>query len=278
MIPRFANSSLKRWGLLGLVAAVAVAVALILSLQGGASSSRAHASPRLISIIQDGSILIDPTAELQQVRALGATTVRVLMQWYSVAPRPASVHAPRFDGSDPNAYPASGWAPYDALVRTAARLGITVDFELSGGAPRWASLTSPPASPAIYTRDPLYASWEPNATMYGQFVHAVGERYSGRFTPPGSSTALPAVHFWSFWNEPNFGQDLGPQATNGSTVPVAPKLYRALLNAGWKAIHQAQPDAHDTILIGELAAKGFPIRAPGHPGRLPGDTLADQIA
>src|ERR1700735_1217620 len=111
----------------------------------------------------------------------------------------------------------------------------------------------------------------PNATMYGQFVHAVTERYDGHFTPTGASTALPAVHFWSFWNEPNFGQDLGPQATNGSTVPYAPPAYRALLAAGGKALQQTQPGVRNTTLVGELAATGYPLHAAGHPGSLPGN-------
>ena len=108
--------------------------------------------------------------------------------------------------------------------------------------------------------------------MYGQFVHAVTERYDGHFTPTGSTGALPAVHFWSFWNEPNFGQDLGPQAIDGSTKPIAPALYRSLLDAGYAALRQTQPDAHNTVLIGELAATGYALHTPGHPGKLPGVT------
>ena len=79
------------------------------------------------------------------------------------------------------------------------------------------------------------------------------------------------MRFWSFWNEPNFGTDLGPQTTNGSTVPVAPSLYRSLLNAAWKAMHQTG-HSHDTLLIGELDPLGNALRPVGHPGRLPGTT------
>jgi hypothetical protein len=107
--------------------------------------------------------------------------------------------------------------------------------------------------------------------MYGQFVHAVAERYDGTFTPAGSQSALPRVHFWSFWNEPNFGQDLGPQAVDGSTVSASAPRYRALLDAAWTALQQTG-HGHDTTLIGDIAAKGYALRPAGHPGPLPGNT------
>jgi hypothetical protein len=254
--------------LCGLLLAVALTAAGALAL----TASKAAASSKQITMIQDNSILSNPAAALPQVRALGASTVRVFVPWYTLAPRGASKTAPKgFKGSNPNSYPKSKWAPYDQLVKTAKQDGITVDLELTGGSPRWASGKNPPKSSPGYTKDRAYFSWEPNAKLYGQFVHAVAERYSGHFKPKGSNTALPRVHFWSFWNEPNFGQDLGPQATNGSTVAVGSKMYRALLNAGWKAMQQTG-HGHDTLLFGELAAKGYAIHAAGHPGNLPGNS------
>ena len=226
----------------------------------------------MITIVQDDAILASPATALPLVRSLGATTVRVFVTWYSLAPDPAAELAPGgFDGSDPDAYPASKWRPYDRLVEDARRDGITVDFELTGGSPRWASGSDPPASSPGYTDDRRYFSWEPNPAMYGQFVHAVTERYDGTFTPAGSDTSLPRVHFWSFWNEPNFGQDLGPQAIDGSTVSASAQRYRALLDAAWTAVQQTG-HARDTTLIGEIAAKGYGLRPVGHPGPLPGNT------
>jgi hypothetical protein len=235
-------------------------------------TDNAAVSSRLITIVQDTTILTSPATELPLVRELGATTVRVFVTWYSLAPDPAAEQPPEgFDGSDPNAYPASEWRPYDQLVEDAQQDGITVDLELTGGSPRWASGADPPASSPGYTDDRGYFSWEPNPTMYGQFVHAVAERYDGHFTPAGSNTALPRVHFWSFWNEPNFGQDLGPQAIDGSTVSASAQRYRALLDAAWTAMLQTG-HAQDTTLIGEIAAKGYGLRPVGHPGPLPGNT------
>src|ERR1700727_2468012 len=68
-----------------------------------------------------------------------------------------------------------------------------------GGAPRWADGKNPPKA----YRQSRNAGWRPNAKLYGQFVRAVADRYDGHFRPSGASSPLPAVAFWSLWNEPN---------------------------------------------------------------------------
>ncbi|HLH66300.1 MAG TPA: hypothetical protein VKV27_11400 [Solirubrobacteraceae bacterium] len=230
----------------------------------------ALASHTQLAIIQDGSELTNPAAALAQFRALGANTIRVVLWWSQVAPDPNSARRPRFDATDPGAYPAAGWAPYDALVRQAQQDGMRVYIQLSGGAPRWAEASAPPPTPHTA---PGSIAWKPNAAQYGQFVSAVATRYSGSYTPPGQSTPLPAVHFWSLFNEPNFGEDLGPQAIDDSRVAYAPAAYRRIVDAAWRALRSQSAHAHDTILIGELAAQGqepgpYPKRTGGVPGNL----------
>jgi len=247
-----------------LTAALAFVTLATLSLT---AATPASASTTQVSILQDTSFLSSPATALPMARALGAGTVRVNVSWYLMAPDPGSTRRPNFNASDPNAYAAANWAPYDALVHAAQQQGLKVAFQVTGGAPRWAE---GPNAPAVYRRNPDYG-WRPNAAMYGQFVHAVAERYDGHFRPTGASSTLPAVRFWSFWNEPNFGTDLGPQTTNGSTAPVAPTLYRALLNAAWKAMHQTGHGG-DTLLIGELDPLGNALQRVGHPGPYPGTT------
>ncbi len=132
-MPRLLTSSTKLCGLVA--AAAALSAALMLAI---VSPSPASASTRQISIFQDDSFLFNPAAGLAEVRALGATTVRLTVQWYSLAPSPGSTKAPKFNASDPNAYSAAKWAPYDAFVKTAAQMGIKVLFQAGGGAPRWA--------------------------------------------------------------------------------------------------------------------------------------------
>ena len=83
-------------------------------------------------------------------------------------------------------------------------------------------------------------------------MHALGVRYSGSYT--SGDTTIPRVGAWSLWNEPNFGQELAPQALRGSLV--APRLYRALVDAGWSALQRAG-HRRDAVLIGNLSPRGF---------------------
>jgi hypothetical protein len=226
----------------------------------------ASASTSQFAMIQDNSDLLSAVDAFAQFRELGANTVRVVVPWSQIAPDPGSHNKPSFDATDPNAYPAAGWVPYDNLVRAAGRYGLRLDFTVSGGTPVWADGPGVPKAGS----NPFFA-WKPNVTEYGQFVQAVGKRYDGHYTPNGQTSPLPAVHFWALYNEPNFGQDLGPQAIKGSRVSVGPMMYRNLVSAGWKAL-QATGHGHDTILIGEFAARGLTGPATrSHPQGLPGN-------
>jgi len=210
----------------------------------------ASASTGQIAIIQDGAkIQADPVGTLAQFRALGATTVRVVLFWYSLAPDPTSTKKPNFNATDPNAYAAADWAPYDAIVRDAQADGMKIDFTVAGGAPRWAEGSGIPSNYVVsHNEGAKFFAWKPNATDYGQFLQAVGKRYNGSFKPKGASAALPAVRFWALWNEPNFGEDLGPQATDTSRISYAPMLYRNLVRSGYNALTKTG-HRHDTILI-----------------------------
>jgi hypothetical protein len=87
----------------------------------------------------------------------------------------------------------------------------------------------------------------PNATRFGQFVRAVGQRYSGSYDPPPGQAdpgVLPRVTIWSLWNEPNLVTWLSPQSS-------APRMYRNLLYAGGSAL-SATGHGRDTLLYGEL--------------------------
>src|SRR5579864_842838 len=57
--------------------------------------SAARASRTETTIIEDDPpLLIDPAGTLAAFRALGATTVRVVLPWSSIAPDPTSAAAP----------------------------------------------------------------------------------------------------------------------------------------------------------------------------------------
>ncbi|MHB8658992.1 MAG: hypothetical protein ACYC91_13740 [Solirubrobacteraceae bacterium] len=241
-----------------------------LLLGAGGLPRQALASGRQVAILGDDAALqANPAATLATMRRLGVDVARVYVRWSEIAPGPGSPRPPRhFNGADPADYPASRWAVYDAIVRNAAADGIEVDFTVGGGAPRWATgpgmpRSRPSSGPAL--------QWRPSVRDYGEFVRAVATRYSGSYNDGAAAQPLPRVHFWEIWNEPNFGQDLAPQATDGSRLSVSPGIYRALLDAAWSSLRKTG-HGRDTILIGSLSPRGFKI--PGSrrfPGGLPGN-------
>ncbi len=231
------------------------------------------ASSNQVAIIEDDNHMLDSPADamktLQTFHELGAGMVRVFVPWSLITKNPTSTTTPsNFDATDPGAYPAGAWERWDTVVRDAKQLGIAVDFTIAGGAPRWADGRGIPSSAA---NNP-YRAWYPSASKFGQFVRAVATRYSGTYPDPDNpGSDLPRVGFWSIWNEPNFGEDLGPQAIHGSRTSVAPGMYRQLVDAAWGAF-QSTGHGHDTILIGELAARGLNGKPNhNHPEGLPGD-------
>jgi hypothetical protein len=257
----------RRTLLLGLLGALALGAAMAL-LVGGCGSSTASSpqgvrrtEPMQTIFEAQQQLTTDPGPTLDLLKRLGVDDVKVFMAWGSMAPTALSRTVPiHFDPSSPAAYPAAAWTPYDAIVRDAAARGIGVDLALEGPAPLWA--TGPGVPPG--TASGFLGAWEPSADDFGSFVGAVGKRYDGSYTPPGSAAPLPRISFWSIWNEPNYGQQLAPQAIDDSTVELSPVYYRALLGAAWKALGQTG-HGRDTILIGEVAPRGITVgNSPGN--------------
>jgi hypothetical protein len=237
----------------GLIVLVALICPMLLS------AGPALADHGQTSILESDPLLLGyPVASLRTVQELGISTVRVSVRWQSLAPDSGSFRSPRhFKAADPAAYSKSKWAPYDRLVRTAAQDGVSVDMDLTGGAPLWATGRDMP-----HRHGYPFHNWAPSAAKFGQFARAVAIRYSGNYNPilrrldPGSSADLPRVSFWSVWNEPNYGPSLSPQAPSGHpSTPYSPRLYRPLLSRAWSALH-ATGHGSDTLLVGELAPRG----------------------
>jgi len=209
------------------------------------------------SIFQDDSqLMANPAGTLQTLRDLGVQRVRVNVTWNQIAPQASSRQAPKgFTATNPAAYPASGWGIYDEIDRAAAADGISLDFTLNGPAPLWATGTGAPRGTTGY----FLADWEPSAAQYGSFVRAVGTRYDGSYKPAGSATALPRISFWSIWNEPNYGYDLGPQGTGTrQSTPNSPRMYRGLADAAWSGLQSSgHTTRSDTILFGEVTPHGL---------------------
>jgi len=198
-----------------------------------------------------GPLRANPAQALATLKALGVDRVRMYLPWDQLAPDPTSAAAPDFDAFDPAAYPAANWGIYDEIVRDAAAIGIGLDVTVGAPPPLWA------AGPGGPRRAKPAAQWKPSSVDFGAFVHALGVRYSGHYIPPGATTALPRIDFWSIWNEPNYGPYLAPQAIENSNVEVSPRLYRSLLDAAWRALLETgHTPRTDTILIGETAPRG----------------------
>ena len=266
-----------------LAAAVAVC-ALICALP-----SPARASVTQQSILMDDNQLIYSSPEhvahvLSQLASLGVDRVKVSVVWSLVAPDATSSTKPKFDATDPRAYPQGAWDRYDNLVRLAQASGLKTYFQFTPSVPTWAIDRSLPTGQGL----PLGQA--PNPREFEQFVEAVGRRYNGTFqaqipsteppappsllgsltlstaerraTEPGSP--IPLVDYWSVWNEPNFPSWLNPwyRTQRGRKRQLTqPMIYRNLVDAAWQGL-SSTGHTSDTFLLGETANFGNVLPIP----------------
>ena len=163
---------------------------------------------------------------LDEVAALGARWLRVVLYWQDVAPDVDAAKVPSFDEADPAGY---DWTIYDRVLADARARDLRVLVTISGPGPRWA------------TRSRQDRVTRPSATRFGRFVTAVGRRYGEQ------------VDYWSIWNEPNHPQFLAPQYVHGRAY--SPRLYRQLFRAARAGLERSG-NARDRVLMGETAPRG----------------------
>jgi hypothetical protein len=178
----------------------------------------AQAAKRMEAAVYDDPVFLarhyyDRDRALQNARELGVTRMRVFVNW-------AGVMGKQRDSAEPPAEPTYYWGPYEDLIDAAARAGIRIQLDLTGPAPRYA------------TSDKELGMTRPDAARFAEFAKAAATRFKGR------------VDRYSLWNEPNHDGWLRPSAE-------APKLYRALYVAGYRAVKGADPGA--AVLFGETA-------------------------
>ncbi len=202
------------------------------------------------STFQDDPMLLGSadqmTSTLDTLQSFGVDRIRISVFWRRVAPANDQPTKPIFEATDPAQYPAEHWVPYDRLVQAAQARGIQVNLNITSPVPRWAAAESPRAD--------IQETFGPNAEEFGNFVRALGTRYSGSYN------GLPRVDYWSIWNEPNQAGWLtpqwGPDPRNAKRfVDAAPHSYRQLLANAWQALADTGHGS-DTILIGETAPQG----------------------
>lgn len=234
---------MSRWRRSLIGAAVAVAGLVV--------PGQAWASNTQTSMLQDDNQIIYSTpqhevAVLKELHALGVDVVKVSVVWWLLAPDPTASKPPKFDATNPAAYPPGAWGRYDLLVRTAHQLGIKVYFQITPLDPKWAKARRNPPEGKPLGR-------APDLRLFSEFVKAVGTRYSGHYGSP----ALPRVSMWGIWNEPNWPNWLNPwhRKVHGVTEHSQPPIYRGMVNAAYRSL-KASGHGHDTILIGESSNAG----------------------
>ena len=220
--------------------------ALFLCLAAPAAASRTQES-----IFEDEHQLLElgpgvANSSLDDVRSLGADSIRSLVLWSRIAPR-GGKRPPAFNATDPRAYPPSAWDPYDDLVRGAGVRGLGLILSPSTPGPAWASRCKRKSG-----------TCKPDPKAYRAFVTALGVRYSGSYADENQGGGvLPRVTRWSLGNEPNQPGWLTPQyeRKKGHLVATAAVVYRALARGGIAGL-RASGHGRDQILLGETSPIG----------------------
>lgn len=215
--------------LLPVLLAVAAAVA-----PGAAIPSSAAAAPKVMTTGLSGLYDFGPQA-MQQTQATGVGFLRVVVSWRAVAPRNEPSHWSPTDPDEPH----YDWKETDDRFRNAVAAGF-IPFALVTEAPAWAESCTPETPNAVCNPDP---------GAFADFAHAAAARYSGRFR------GLPRVQYWQPINEPNLSLFFNPQF-DGRGKPVAPSLYRVLLNSFAAAVKGV--DGSNLIVGGGLGPIAIP--------------------
>jgi hypothetical protein len=236
---------------------------VVLAFALGPGATAAHANSRQESIFMDDNLLLfrgDEVTDrtLDELRDLGADRIRISVNWRAVAPAHRSARRPeRFDASDPAAYPRRNFDIYDHVLRAAARRGIEVLANVTGGAPLWAT--------GLRDGRHVGLQYKPDAREFARFAQMLGQRYDGEHRDENQGRRmLPRIDTWSIWNEPNQAALLQPQwersSRTGEWVPSAPRLYRRLARGMIGGLRRSG-HAKDTILLGETAPRGVDRRS-----------------
>lgn len=172
----------------------------------------------LVGMQDDAMVLYgNPVFTFGMLKQLRVQMVRVNLNWNVVAKRrPAHPQDP--------ADPAYDWTVYDRAVRYAALNNMQVMFSILF-TPAWANGGKKRNVPPR------------NYTDLRNFAYAAATRYSGHFIPNTDrfdEIYLPAVKYWTAWNEPSNPNWL--QQTAGGRF-VSPRSYARICTAVWQGVH-----------------------------------------
>ena len=180
-----------------------------------------------VAVQDDSLLLFNPGAYMglnsayRRLRAMKTSRTRMNVLWgYAVTSSQRNLPTKPADV-------VYDWAIYDRAIRRARRRGVKVQLTLTGPAPAWATPT----------RNVATGYWKPNTRLFKKFVKKVAHRYRRK------------VDRFAIWNEPNWYKWLGP-------LKQAPRRYRKLYIAGYKAIKRKAPRAR--VLLGETSPNAQP--------------------
>jgi hypothetical protein len=159
-------------------------------------------------------------------RAAGASYVRLMARWASIAP---ATPPDGFDASDPTS-PGYSWDALDSAVGAADAAGLTPILDIAAP-PVWAMKIAPKGK----------NGGTPRASDLGAFATALATHYDGL------TAGVPAEHVFQVWNEPNLSLFLNP---------VSGSAYRGMVNAAANAVHAVDPE--NLIVAGDLDPFGHP--------------------
>lgn len=150
---------------------------------------------------------------LAMIAAGGFGFVRQIFGWYEIEPQPDTFV---------DAAGVSTWEKYDRIVDLAVAHNLELIVRLEKP-PRWAREGRP---------NPEIDGPPARLQDYVDYVEAVVSRYRGRVT------------YFQIWNEPNLAGEWGGE-------PIDPRGYVDLLEAGYRAVKRANPEA--VVLLAGLA-------------------------
>jgi hypothetical protein len=240
----------------------AVLIVVLVLAATGLAVSAAGASPKKHAVASSSHLLVgindeadtlygNPVTGFQALKALDAKVLRVNLYWGGTK-WAVSRGAKPTDPTDPGD-PAYDWSLYDRLMRYAATYHIKIVFSILF-TPSWAN------GGKARTVAPT------NAKELQNFAYAAAARYNGSYVPPSwqqqptlesPTEPLPAVTFWTAWNEPNNPVFLTPQYVRqgGKWVVESAVQYAKICNAVYAGIH-AGGTSGEKVACGVTAPKG----------------------
>jgi hypothetical protein len=205
-----------------------ILVAGLISAGATAGSKQAARRSFSVGIYDDGMTLGNPVKGFPILHNLRAQVVRITLWWGG----PIGVAKTKPTNPANPADPAYNWAAYDTAVQDAAKDKIKVLFSIVG-TPSWAN-----------GRKSFRVAPTSGASLKS-FAIAAAKRYSGTFKPTTDGPALPAVHLWLAWNEPNNPVFLTPQyrKVHGRWIAQSAYSYVRICNAIYAGVHSVQHGA-----------------------------------